>query len=172
MKMGQKYQSDEGLLFVISKEIMRGKYFGREFFGFWAKHEELFFMSRRFVPRMFTKWCAHSVEYSYYLLILIVRISTKFAALNYLQVPRLISNDIRAENLRLRRIKCVWDVWDPNFNFFGTCDRDTLTKFRPSRVSPVSHVLSSFYTFNTRSVFAIPLVLSGPWSLYQMACYK
>ena len=90
MKMGQTWESDEGLLLVISREIVRGKYFWLGIF--WT------FMSRRFVPCMFTKWCAHSVEYPYYLLIVIVRISTKIAALNYLQVPRLISNDIRGQN--------------------------------------------------------------------------
>ena len=41
------------------------------------------------------------------LLVFIVLISTKISALNNLQVSRLISIDIRRQNFKLRRIKCV-----------------------------------------------------------------
>ena len=36
MKMGQTWESNEGLFFVSNKEIMRGNIFGREFLGFWS----------------------------------------------------------------------------------------------------------------------------------------
>ena len=49
--MRVKWESNKGLFFVNSKEIMREKILGREFLEFWAKHEGLFFMLRRFVPK-------------------------------------------------------------------------------------------------------------------------